>query len=98
MQNRRNSIANALEISLIEAEWCMYVSIINYINIGSDNGLLHGWRQALIWMNVGLLLTATLGTNFGEILIEIQTFSFKKIWIWKYRLENGGHFVSVLMC
>ena len=47
--------------------------------IGSDNGLLPGRRQAIIRNNAGLLLIEPLGTNFSEISIEIQTFSFKKM-------------------
>ena len=47
--------------------------------IGSDNGLSPGRRQAIIWTNAGILLSGPLGTNFSEILIEIQTFSLKKI-------------------
>ena len=47
--------------------------------IGSDNGLSPEWRQAIMWTNTGILLFVPLGTNFGEILIEIQTFSLKKI-------------------
>ena len=47
--------------------------------IGSDNGLSPGRRQAIIWTNAGILLIATLGTNFSEILIEIRIFSFKKM-------------------
>ena len=47
--------------------------------IGSDNGLSPERRQAIIWTNAGILLIGPLGTNFGEILIEIQTFSLKKI-------------------
>ena len=43
--------------------------------IGSDNGL----SPAITWTNVGILLIGPLGTNFGEMLIEIRTFSFKKI-------------------
>ena len=39
--------------------------------IGSDNGLLHGQRQAIIWTNAGILLIGPLGTNFSEILIAI---------------------------
>ena len=45
----------------------------------SDNGLSPGRRQAIIWTNAGILLIGPLGTNFSEILIEIQTFSLKKI-------------------
>ena len=47
--------------------------------IGSDNGLSPGRRQAIIWTNAGKLLFGPPGTNFGEILIEIHTFSFKKM-------------------
>ena len=47
--------------------------------IGSDNGLSPGRRQAIIWTNAGILLIGPLGTNFSEILIAIETFSFKKM-------------------
>ena len=47
--------------------------------IGSDNGLSPDRRQAIIWANAGLWLIGPLGTNFSEILIEILTFSFKKM-------------------
>ena len=47
--------------------------------IGSDNGLSPDRRQAIIWTNAGLLLIGPLETNFSEILIEILTFSFKKM-------------------
>ena len=47
--------------------------------IGSDNGLSPGRRQAIIWTNAGILLIGSLGTNFSEILIATETFSFKKM-------------------
>ena len=47
--------------------------------IGSDNGLSPGRRQAIICNNAGLLLIEPLGTNFSDISIGIQTFSFKKM-------------------
>ena len=47
--------------------------------IGSDNSLLPGRHQAIIWTNAGILLIRHLGTNFNEILIEILTFSFMKM-------------------
>ena len=47
--------------------------------LGSDNGLLPGRRQAIILTNAGILLTGPLGTYFNEILIGIQTFSFKEM-------------------
>ena len=39
---------------------------------------LAGRRQAIIWTNARILLIGPLGTNFIEIFIGIQTFSFKK--------------------
>ena len=65
--------------------------------IGSDNGLSPDRRQAIIWTNDGLLLIGPLGTNFSEILIEILTFSLKKMPL-KVSSGNGGHFVSASMC
>ena len=47
--------------------------------IGSDNGLAPERHHAIIWTNAGILLIGPLGTNFSEILIEIQTFSLKKM-------------------
>ena len=49
--------------------------------IGSDNGLSPGRRQAIIWTNAGILLIRTLGINLNEILSEIHTFSFKKMYL-----------------
>ena len=42
--------------------------------IGSDNGLSPDQPQAIIWINAGIFLTGPLGTNFSEILIEIDAF------------------------
>ena len=63
---------------IIEAEWCIYVSV-NQTIICTDNGLGPGWRQAIIWNNAGILSIWPLGTNFNEILMEIQTFLCKKM-------------------
>ena len=49
--------------------------------IGSDNGFSPGRRQAIIWTNAVILLIGFLGTNFSEISIGIQTFSFKKMYL-----------------
>ena len=46
--------------------------------IVTDNGLSPDRRRAIIWTNDGILLIGPLGTNFSEILIEINTFSCKK--------------------
>ena len=57
----------------------MHICVSELTSIGSDNGLLPGRRQAIIWNNAGLLLIEPLGTNFSEISFRIQTFSFKKM-------------------
>ena len=48
-----------------------HICVDKLTTIGSDNGLSPGRRQAIIWINAGILLIWPLGTNFNEILIEI---------------------------
>ena len=74
-----------------------HICVSELTTIGPDNGLSPGRRQANIWNNAGILLIGPLGTNFIEILIRIQTFSFKKC-TWRCRLRNGVHFDSASMC
>ena len=74
----------------------MHIYISKLTIIGSDNDLLPGRHQAIIWTNAGVLLIRTLGTNFIEILDKIHLFSFKKI-IWKCHLWNGVCFFSASM-
>ena len=84
-----------LEIEIIHSKWPVLIAMnmnglthwsgVTHICasevtiIGSDYGLLSGRRQAIIWTNDVILLIGPLGTNFSEILIEIQTFSLKKM-------------------
>ena len=56
-----------------------HICVSDLTSIGSDNGLSPGRRQAIIRTKAGLLLIEPLGTNFSEISIEIQIFSFKKM-------------------
>ena len=56
-----------------------HLCVGNLTIIGSDNGLLPGRRQAIIWTSAGILLIEPLGTNFNEIFIEVHVISFKKI-------------------
>ena len=74
--------------------------------IVSDNGLSPGRRQAIIWTNARILLIGPSGTNFSEILIEIQTFSSKKI---RFKMSSAKccpfrlglnvlMYVHILMC
>ena len=64
--------------------------------LGSDNGLSLGRRQAIIWTNGGILLIWPLGTHFSEVLVEINTFSFKKMYL-KISCGKWRSFVSASM-
>ena len=57
----------------------MHICVSKLTIIGWDNGLSPGWCQAIIWASCGILLIGPLGTNFSEILIGIQTFSYTEI-------------------
>ena len=56
-----------------------HIRVGKRIIIGSDNGLSPGLRQTITWTNAGILLIGPLGTNCSEILIKINTLSFKKM-------------------
>ena len=46
------------------------------------------WCQAIIWINAGIMLIRTIGTNFNEILSNMRFHSTKCIW--KCHLSYGG--------
>ena len=75
----------------------MHICISKLTNIDSDNGLLPGQRQAIIWTNAGILLIGTLGANFNAILIKIRIFSFKKMHL-EMSSAKWVPFVSASMC
>ena len=66
---------------IILTDWgrVTHICVSKIIIIGSNNGLSPGRRQAIIWTNARILLIEPLGTYFSKILIEIHTFSFKKM-------------------
>ena len=99
---------NAFENVLCEADYgpeCVktpwdrltHICVSKQIIIGSDNGLSPGRRQAILWTNAGILLMGPLRTNLSEILIEIHTFSFKKIHL-KMSYEKMAAILSRLQC
>ena len=81
------SVAYRLRFSPLHMKLLTHWGRVTHICVGkltiidSDNGLLPGRRQAIIWTSTGILLNGPLGTNFSEILIGIQIFSFKKIYL-----------------
>ena len=56
-----------------------HTCVSKIIIIGSDNSLLPGRHQAIIWTNVGILWIGPLGTNFSKIFMWIWKLSFKKM-------------------
>ena len=65
--------------SLTHWDWVTHICVGKLTIIGSYNGMSPGMCQAIIWTNAGILLIGPSGTNFSDILIRIQTFSFKEI-------------------
>ena len=69
-----------MQSELMEAEaWWHTTASVNWVIIGSGNGLLPYRHQAITWTNTDLLSIWHLGTNFSEILIKTQWFSFKQM-------------------
>ena len=79
----------------------MYVSV-NWVSIGSDNGLFPVPRQAIAWTNADLLSVGPLGTNFSEILIKISNFSFMKMHLimssgkWRPFCPGGDELITMV--
>ena len=59
--------------------YCHIYASVNWVSIGSGNGLSPVRHQAIAWTNADLLSIGPLGTRFSEIKIENVTFSFKKM-------------------
>ena len=58
-----------------------HICVSRLTTIGSDDGLSPSRHQPLSKPMLGILLIRILGTNFGETLSEIHTFSFKKMFL-----------------
>ena len=77
----KSLIATSLSHNVPLTHWgrVTHIFVSKLAIIGSDNGLSPERRQAIIGTNDGLLLIGILGTDFGEILSEMYTFSVKKM-------------------
>ena len=54
-----------------------YICVGNWVNIDSGDGFSPVRHQSITWTSAGLQSIGPLGTNFSEIVIEIQTLSLK---------------------
>ena len=75
----KDTVCYCADELLTHWDWVTHICLCNLTIISSDNGLSPGRRQTIIWTNASVLLIGPLGTNFSEISIEMQTFSFKKM-------------------
>ena len=81
-----------------------HICVSKLTTIGSDNGFLPDWRQAIIWTNAGILLIWNLGTNFSDFLCKILAFSFKKMHLkfssgkWRPSCLGLNVLMSYIMC
>ena len=65
--------------------------------IGSDNGLLPGRRQAIIWTIAGKYCSLDPTEHVSmKLYLKFNSFLSRK-WTWK-SLRNDGHFVPASMC
>ena len=80
-------------IKLIYLGRVTQICVKKLITIGSDNGLSPGRRLAIIWNNAVIYFIRHIGKNFSEFLIEIQTFTKKKVY---FKMSSGDHLFSVL--
>ena len=78
-QNNAFSCRHYTHILLTHPPSCRIYASVNWVSIGSDNGLSPIRRQAIIQTNADLLAIGPLRINFREILIKIQIFSFTKM-------------------
>ena len=81
VQHEHNMVRYVVFCRVVLTHWgrVTHICVGKLTTTGSDNDLSPGRRQAIIWTNAGILLIGPWGTNFSEILIGIQTFSFKKM-------------------
>ena len=65
----------------MDAQWHTHTHIYIYVIFGSDNGLLTGGHQAIIWTNAGIFLIKSTASNFID-------FEVKFIFIQENAFEN----------
>ena len=94
--------ADFMAINSSPPKCCIYASV-NWVCIGSDNGLSPVRRQAITWTNANLFSVWPLGTHLGEIPIKIQISTFTKMHLkkssakWRPLARGGDEFKLMIM-
>ena len=75
---------------------CRLYASMNWVSIGSCNGLSPVRRQTITWTNADVLSSVPwpFGTNLSEIRIKIHNFSFTKMHLKNVIWGNGGYFAQ----
>ena len=83
--------------------WCRIYASVNWISIDSGNGLSPIRGQVITWTSAHLPSIEPLGTNFSEIRIQVQNFSFKKMHFkmssvkWQPRCARGDELTTIIL-
>ena len=94
LQKQIHTLCTWILIKHVISPWCRFYASLNLVNIGSDNGLLPIWHQAIIYTIAGIYSVGPIGTNFSVVLIWIRDFSFTKMHFKNHRQRNGGHLLQ----
>ena len=76
---RISLLGNTIGIFNSSPPGAAYVSV-NWVSIGSDNGLSPVRRQAIIWTYTEFLSIGLLATKFSKFLIKIENYSSQKLY------------------
>ena len=91
----KHKVSDSLQVAYkLISPWCRIFASVNWVHIGSGNGLSPVRGQAITWTNADLLSVELPGTNFSEIWIGILSFSFQENASEIFFCQNGGHFVQ----
>ena len=84
LPNKVSTMTTFMKLNLLLTHWgrVTHICVSKLSVTGSDNDLSPDRRQAIIWTNAEILLIGLSGTNVSDFFfIEIDTFSFKKMYL-----------------
>ena len=84
-----NALFTVLQFYLIKAWWCICASV-NWLTIGSDNGLLPVWYQSITWVNVDFLAVVACTNIFCVLWMKKKVCKMLPIlwFFWSHQCVN----------